>query len=174
MKKQQRLVMRTVILLVLLAAVGYTIYANFFTEKQAVAVGTTAPDFVLTDLKGREHRLSDYRGKGVFLNFWGTWCKPCGREMPYMNELYPLYQKQGVEILAVNVGEPKLSVEKFAERFGLTFPIVIDRQDQVLNAYNVGPLPTTFLIDKNGEVKKIITGTMTKADIQRHLESIKP
>lgn len=91
-----------------------------------------------------------------------------------MNELYPIYKKQGVEILAVNVGEPKLSVEKFAERFGLTFPIVIDRQDQVLNAYNVGPLPTTFLIDKNGEVKKIITGTMTKADIQRHLESIKP
>ncbi|AMX83035.1 thiol-disulfide oxidoreductase [Geobacillus subterraneus] len=174
MKKQQRLVMRTAILLVLLAALGYTIYANFFTEKKAVAVGSTAPDFVLADLKGREHRLSDYRGKGVFLNFWGTWCKPCEREMPYMNELYPVYKKQGVEILAVNVGEPKLSVEKFAERFGLTFPIVIDRQDQVLNAYNVGPLPTTFLIDKNGEVKKIITGAMTKADIQRHLESIKP
>ncbi len=76
--------------------------------------------------------------------------------------------------MAVNVGEPKLSVEKFAERFGLTFPIVIDRQDQVLNAYNVGPLPTTFLIDKNGEVKQIITGTMTKEDIERHLESIKP
>ena len=91
-----------------------------------------------------------------------------------MNELYPIYQKQGVEILAVNVGEPKLNVEKFAERFGLTFPIVIDRQDQVLNAYGVGPLPTTFLIDKNGKVKKIITGTMTKEDIKQHLESIKP
>ncbi len=65
-EKQQRLVMRTAILLVLLAAIGYTIYTNFFTEKTAVAVGSTAPDFVLTDLKGHEHRLSDYRGKGVF------------------------------------------------------------------------------------------------------------
>ncbi len=65
MKKQQRLVMRMVILLLLLAAVGYTIYSNFFTEKARVKVGSTAPDFVLTDLNGKEHRLSDYRGKGV-------------------------------------------------------------------------------------------------------------
>jgi peroxiredoxin len=174
MKKQQRLIMRTMILLLLLAAVGYTIYSNFFTEKERVKVGSVAPDFVLTDLQGKEHRLSDYRGKGVFLNFWGTWCKPCEKEMPYINRQYDVYKKQGVEVLAVNVGETKLSVQKFADRFGLTFPIMIDREDQVMNAYDVGQLPATFLIDKNGKVKKIITGTMTEEMVKQYMESIKP
>jgi peroxiredoxin len=174
MQKQQRLIMRTIVLLLLLAGVGYTIYSNFFTEKERVKVGSTAPDFVLTDLSGKEHRLSDYRGKGVFLNFWGTWCKPCEKEMPYINSQYGVYKKQGVEVLAVNVGEPKLSVQKFADRFGLTFPIMIDREDQVMNAYDVDRLPATFLIDKNGKVKKIITGTMTEEMVKQYMESIKP
>jgi len=172
--KKKRLWMRTVILLLLLAAVGYTIYSNFFTEKARVTVGSEAPDFVLTDLNGETHRLSDYRGKGVFLNFWGTWCKPCEKEMPYINRQYEVYKKQGVEVIAVNVGESKLAVEKFAERFGLKFPIVIDRQDQVMNAYDIDPLPTTFLIDKNGEIVKVITGTMTESMVQQYMESIKP
>ncbi|WP_183183450.1 thiol-disulfide oxidoreductase ResA [Anoxybacteroides voinovskiense] len=174
MMKKQRLVMRTVVLLLLLAAVGYTIYANFFTEKTEIKVGATAPDFELTDLNGNTHRLSDYRGKGVFLNFWGTWCKPCEREMPFINEQYKAYKKQGVEVLAVNVGEPKLSVQKFVDRFGLTFPVVIDREDQVMNAYEIDPLPTTFLIDKNGKIQAIITGTMTEEKVKQYMESIKP
>jgi peroxiredoxin len=172
--KKQRLVVRTVILLLLLSAVGYTIYSNFFTEKTAIKVGATAPDFVLTDLNGKTHRLSDYRGKGVFLNFWGTWCKPCEKEMPYINRQYQIYKKQGVEVLAVNVGEPKLSVQKFVDRFGLTFPVVIDREDQVMDAYDIDQLPATFLIDKNGTIKKIITGTMTEEMVQQYMESIKP
>jgi peroxiredoxin len=154
--------------------VGYKIYSNFFTEKTAIKVGATAPDFVLTDLNGKTHRLSDYRGKGVFLNFWGTWCKPCEKEMPYINRQYQIYKKQGVEVLAVNVGEPKLSVQKFVDRFGLTFPVVIDREDQVMDAYDIDQLPATFLIDKNGTIKKIITGTMTEEMVQQYMESIKP
>jgi peroxiredoxin len=172
--KKQRLLMRTVILLLLLAAVGYTIYSNFFIEKTKVKVGSEAPDFVLTDLNGEKHRLSDYRGKGVFLNFWGTWCKPCEKEMPYINRQYEVYKNQGVEVIAVNVGEPELSVKKFAERFNLQFPIVIDQQDQVMNAYDIDPLPTTFLIDKDGKIVKIITGTMTESMVQQYMESIKP
>jgi peroxiredoxin len=172
--KKQRLLLRTVILFLLLGAVGYTIYSNFFTEKTKVKVGSEAPDFVLTDLNGNKHRLSDYRGKGVFLNFWGTWCKPCEKEMPYINKQYEVYKDQGVEVIAVNVGEPELSVRKFAERFGLKFPIVIDQQDQVMNAYDIDPLPTTFLIDKDGKIVKIITGTMTESMVQQYMESIKP
>lgn len=172
--KKQRLVMRTAILLALLSAVAYTIYSNFFMEKAEIKVGATAPDFVLTDLDGNTHRLSDYRGKGVFLNFWGTWCKPCEKEMPFINRQYEVYKKQGVEVLAVNVGEPKLSVQKFADRFNLAFPIVIDREDQVMNAYEIDPLPTTFLIDQNGKIQKIITGTMTEEMVKQYMESIKP
>jgi peroxiredoxin len=172
--KKQRLLLRTVILILLSGAVGYTIYANLFTEKTRVTVDSEAPDFVLTDLNGKKHRLSDYRGKGVFLNFWGTWCKPCEKEMPYINRQYEVYKNQGVEVIAVNVGEPELSVKKFAERFDLKFPIVIDQQDQVMNAYDIDPLPTTFLINKDGKIVKIITGTMTESMVQQYMESIKP
>jgi peroxiredoxin len=172
--RKQRLWLRTVILTLLMAAIGYTIYANFFTEKASVKIGDEAPDFVLTDLNGKQHRLSDYRGKGVFLNFWGTWCKPCEKEMPYINKQYEVYKNKGVEVLAVNVGESELSVKKFVERLGLTFPIVIDKQDQVMNAYDIGPLPATFLIDKNGKIVDIITGTMTESKVQKYMERIQP
>ncbi|MGX1900840.1 thiol-disulfide oxidoreductase ResA [Thermolongibacillus altinsuensis] len=172
--KTKRFWLRTAILALMVAAIGYTIYANFFTEKTSVKIGDEAPDFVLTDLNGNKHRLSDYRGKGVFLNFWGTWCKPCEKEMPYMNKQYEVYKKKGVEVLAVNVGESELNVKKFVERFGLTFPVVIDKQDQVMNAYDIGPLPTTFLIDKNGKIVDIITGTMTESMVQQYMERIQP
>ncbi|WP_078413640.1 thiol-disulfide oxidoreductase ResA [Priestia abyssalis] len=172
--KNRRLVMRTVILAVLLAALGYTLYVQFFTSKEKVAVGDTAPDFVLSDLEGNAHRLSDYRGKGVFLNFWGTWCKPCEREMPAMERQYQVYKDQGVEILAVNVDETNIAVTKFAERYQLTFPIMIDKGSQVLNAYGVDPLPTTFLIDKEGKVVDVFLGGLNEQKINEYMEMIKP
>jgi peroxiredoxin len=172
--KRQRLFIRTVILLLLAGALGYTFYTNFFSSKERVAVGDEAPDFVLSDLNGNTHQLSDYRGKGVFLNFWGTYCKPCEKEMPYMNNLYKEYKNQGVEIIAVNVGESKLAVEKFVEKYQLHFPIVIDKDNQVLEAYDISPIPTTFLINKDGQIVEIITGTMTEQDMKNYMEQIKP
>ncbi|MBM7701678.1 thiol-disulfide oxidoreductase ResA [Metabacillus iocasae] len=172
--KNKRLLMRSVILSVLLAALGYTLYVNFFTDKQKVADGDQAPDFVLTDLQGQQHQLSDYKGKGVFLNFWGTWCKPCEREMPVMEQQYHLYKDQGVEILAVNVDETNVAVQQFADRYKLSFPIVIDRGSQVLHAYGVGPLPTTFLIDPDGKVVDVFIGGLDEKKINEYMEMIKP
>ncbi|WP_243290109.1 thiol-disulfide oxidoreductase ResA [Bacillus sp. FJAT-47783] len=172
--KRNRLIMRSAILFILLAALGYTLYANFIVSKEKVQVGSKAPDFVLNDLQGDSYKLSDFAGKGVFINFWGTWCEPCKREMPYMERQYKHYKNEGVEILAINVGESKIAVENFANQHGLTFPIVLDKKMEVLNAYGVDPLPTTFLIDKNGKVVKIITGQMTERDVSNYMELIKP
>lgn len=172
--KERRFWLRTVILAIMFAAIGYTIYSNVFVDKEAIQVGDSAPDFVLTDLNGNKIQLSDYRGKGVFLNFWGTWCKPCEKEMPYINNQYDVYKNEGVEVIAVNVGEAEVAVQTFVDRFHLTFPVAIDQQDQVMNAYHIGPLPTTFLIDKDGKIVDIITGTMTEEDVKKHMERIKP
>lgn len=172
--KNNRLIVRTIILLVLAGALGYTLYTTFFTEKTIVGKGDLAPNFILTDLQGNEVEFENYRGKGVFLNFWATYCKPCEKEMPYMENQYKVYQDKGVEILAIDATEPKLSVQKFVERNGLTFPIVIDETTEVLEAYGVNPIPTTFLIDKNGEIIDIITGTMSEETIKNHMERIKP
>ena len=86
-----------------------------------------APNFVVTDLEGKKIELKDLKGKGVFLNFWGTWCKPCEKEMPYMNELYPKYKEKGVEIIALDADETDIAVKNFVNQYGLKFPVAIDK-----------------------------------------------
>lgn len=173
--KKRRLVMRTVILLVLGAAVAYTLYANLTKEDiKKVSIGEMAPDFVLVDMKGEKHQLSDYKGQGVFLNFWGTWCKPCEEEFPYINNQYHQFKDQGVQVLAVNISESELAVNKFADRFNLDFPIVIDKDEQVRTAYKIDPLPATILIDKEGKVVKYHTGQLTEEMVREFMEKIKP
>lgn len=174
MSKKKRLVMRTAILILLLSAIGYTLYANFFTSKELVGVGDQAPNFVLKDLEGNEVKLSDLRGKGVFLNFWGTWCEPCEREFPYMENQYKVFKDQGVEILAVNIQETNVAVERFKSKHQLTMPILMDRTDQVRQAYGIVPLPTTILIDENGKILRKDSGQLSEAKIKEYMELIKP
>lgn len=172
--KKNRLIIRTVILLILAGALGYTLYANFFSSQERVKVGDTAPNFVLEDLDGNVYELESYRGKGVFLNFWGTYCKPCEREMPYMENQYKQFKDQGVEILAINVDEAPIVIKNFVERHNLTFPVPVDDGSQVLHAYGAGQLPATFLIDKDGKVVEIITGSMTEKMVYEYMNMIKP
>lgn len=167
--------MRTAILLVLAGAIGFTLYNNATKEnREVLQVGDPAPDFKLTDLNGEEHQLSDYKGQGVFVNFWGTWCKPCEKEFPLMERQYQVYKDQGVQILAVNIAQSDFEVKQYAEQRDLTFPIVIDKNKSVMEAYNVIPLPTTLLVNAEGNIEKIITGEMSEEDIQSYMEQIKP
>jgi peroxiredoxin len=167
---------RTIILLLLGAAVAYTLYINFAKDDvEKVELGKKAPDFALVDLNGEKHQLSDYEGKGVILNFWATWCKPCEKEMPYFNNQYKAFKEQGVEILAVNIGETDMVVKDFAERFDLSFPIMIDHKSEITTAYKVDPLPVTFLIDKEGKVVKVHTGQFVSENaLKKLVEEIKP
>ncbi len=175
MRKKRRLAIRTVILSVLVLSIASVLFLNGKTdERETAAVGQEAPDFVLQDLRGNEYRLSDYRGKGVFLNFWGTWCEPCKTEMPYMEKQYRKYKDQGVEILAVNVGETDLAIEKFAKQYQLSFPIVVDKSGEVQKAYGIYPLPATFLIDPEGKIVDYIEQPMTEEMIGDFMERIKP
>ncbi|WP_062046716.1 thiol-disulfide oxidoreductase ResA [Bacillus sp. JCM 19034] len=172
--KQKRLVMRTIVLVIIGAALAYTFYSQFFMDKSIAKVGDESINFALTDLNGERVELSDFEGKGVFLNFWGTFCPPCEKEMPIMEELYDEYKEKGVEIIAVNVNEPKLTVERFASRYNLTFPIVIDKGRSVTNAYGVHPLPTTILINEHGFVEQVFEGGMTESMVRDFMERIIP
>lgn len=175
MRKKKRLVVRTIILSVMLAAIVYTLYNNFTKEARGqLSVGEQAPDFILADMNGNQQRLSDYKGQGVFLNFWGTWCKPCEKEMPYMNNQYKIYEDQGVEILAVNVGEPDFAIEKFIQKHELNFPVLKDKDKEVMGLYSIKPLPTTMLINPDGIITKIESGELSEWQIKEMMESIKP
>ena len=174
-KKKKRFYMRSAILVIMVAAIVFTIYSNLTKEKTAVLqVGDEAPDFVLTDMNGEQHRLSEYRGQGVFLNFWGTWCKPCEREFPLINDQYQEVKDDGLQILAVNVGESDFVVQKFVNRKALTFPVLIDNNKSVMETYNINPLPTTFLVNPEGKIEKIITGEMSEEMIKEYMAQIMP
>lgn len=174
-KKQNRLIMRSAILLIMIAAIGYTLYNNATAKDVSLLeVGDKAPDFELVDLEGNDHKLSDYEGQGVFLNFWGTWCKPCAKEMPAMDRQYDAFKDQGVQVLAVNIAQSEFEVNSFAKQYGLSFPVVIDKTKSVLTAYNIRPLPTTVLVNPDGKIQRIITGEMTEQDIEGFMDEIKP
>ncbi|WP_026699874.1 thiol-disulfide oxidoreductase ResA [Salibacterium aidingense] len=174
-KKRRRLIMRSSILGALTLVLGYVFYANFMSGKETdVHEGDVAPNFVLSTIDGESVELKDFRGKGVFLNFWGTYCPPCEEEMPYMDKLYQEFEDRGVEVLAVNVGESNLAVNRFASRHDLTFPIPMDENKNVLNRYGIGPLPSTFLIDENGVVQRVLLGAMTEEKMEGYMEEIEP
>lgn len=158
----------------MLSAIVYAIYSSQVRDNSPVSIGDYAPNFSLETLQGERVQLKDYKGKGVFLNFWGTWCKPCETEMPYMENAYKVFKEQGVEILAVDIEEPNLIVKDFVDRFGLTFPVLMDRKGVVTELYGIGPIPTTYLIDKNGKVLKKITGNMNQQSVIEYMELIKP
>ena len=154
--------MRSVILAIMAAAIVYTLYASITKDKPvAIKVGDKAPDFILSDMEGNQFQLSDYKGKGVFLKFWGTWCKPCEKEMPYMNNQYKVYKDQGIEILAVNLDKPDYLVKNFIKKHDLVFPILRDRNGDVKDEYNIYLLPATLLIDPEGYVIEIEEGELT-------------
>lgn len=123
--------------------------------------GDVPPDFELTTLTGDVVRLSDYKGKKVILNFWASWCPPCKKEMPHMEEYYQKNKDlENVEIIAVNMtkSEKPGMVKKFVDSYGLTFPIPLDEEGKVMNAYQIIPLPTTYMINTDGTIAHQISG----------------
>lgn len=177
-KKRNRLIFRSVILVLLLIAVVYALATNLSGDKTIYDVGDQAPDFQLNQINDNNEletvRLSDYRGKGVMLNFWGTWCEPCEAEMPFMQELYPEYKDKGVEIIAVSLDATELVVDRFIERHKLTFPVPHDTKDQVRDLYKIGPIPSTFFISPEGEIVEIVEGALTLDRLEGYLKQIQP
>ena len=139
-----------------------------------------ALDFTLHDQYGKEHKLSDYKGKTIFLNFWATWCPPCRREMPHINELYKEYNdnKEDVVILGIaspNVGNEgsKEDVKEFLHTQGYTFPVLMDEGGSQVFQYGISSFPSTFIINKDGYITQYVPGAMNKETMKALIESEK-
>ncbi|MEA3278718.1 MAG: TlpA disulfide reductase family protein [Pseudomonadota bacterium] len=111
-----------------------------------------APDFELTDIDGDTHRLSDYRGKVLIINFWATWCPPCREEMPSMQRAWVNIKEEGILMLAVNVGEDEDRIFEFTASYPVEFPLLMDQDSTVVGAWPVRGLPTTFVVDPQGRL----------------------
>ena len=135
-----------------------------------------AVDFTLKDQYGKEHTLSEYKGKTVFLNFWATWCPPCKAEMPDIQKIYESYDKEGEDALVVlGVASPNIGgegseeeVKAFLEENGYTYPVVMDTTGEIFSSYGISSYPTTFMIDRDGNVFGYVSGML----IQDVIESI--
>lgn len=109
-----------------------------------------APDFQLRDMDGNLHRLSDYRGKPVIINFWTTWCPPCREEIPSMNRAWQQLEQEGIALLAINMGEDEETIFIFSADYPADFPILMDVEGKVIEDWPVKGLPTTYIIAPDG------------------------
>jgi peroxiredoxin len=150
------------------------------TDRMAWSMGERVPvegmpavNFSLTDLDGRTHDLSQYRGKIVLLNFWATWCKPCTTEMPAMQAAYDRLHGKGFVVLAVNELEDDVKVREHIQAYRHTFPVLMDRDNRVANLYGVYGLPVSVFIDEAGTVRSYIKGgLLTEQKIEDELARI--
>lgn len=152
------------------------------TENEEKPEYPPAYDFTLTDQYGNTHTLSDYKGKVVFLNFWASWCGPCKKEMPDIEELYQKYNLNQDEVVFLGVANPKSKdyphnsdeekdeILEFLDENGYTFPTVFDETGEILMNYYITAFPTTFMINKEGNVMGYIPGMMTKDIMESVIE----
>jgi thiol-disulfide isomerase/thioredoxin len=115
--------------------------------------GGATPKLELTGLDGAVHRLADYRGKTVLVNFWATWCEPCRAEMPSIERLRRAMEGKPFDVLAVNVGESDRVARDFAEKMPVTFTVLLDRDGSITRTWRARVLPASYLIDPDGVIR---------------------
>ena len=119
---------------------------------------TAIAKFTLIDTNDQTRSLSDYKGKVVLVNFWASWCPPCIYEMPELTRLKKQLSDRPFEILALNVGEKKYRVRKFAKLTNFNLPVLLDTSKDTFDAWNVKTLPTSFLIDAESNIRYRVRG----------------
>jgi peroxiredoxin len=117
-----------------------------------------APDFTLKSNSGKNIKLSEYRGQVVMLNFWASWCGPCRQEMPLLDDIQKRYSKLGFTILGVNVEENSKQAKAMLREIPVDFPILFDTTNKVSKLYNVSAMPSTVLIDRDGNLAYLHKG----------------
>lgn len=123
-------------------------------EEKTLKVGDKAPDFLLKDLVDKEHKLSDYKGKVVFLNFFASWCPYCVEEIPELNGLYEEFsENKEFVLLGINIRESKTKVAQFVKNKDIKYTILLDSDGKLAKVYQVVGIPLNVVIDKNGIIK---------------------
>jgi peroxiredoxin len=127
----------------------------------AVSAGlkpSSAPDFTLKSYTGENLRLSEYRGDVVLINFWASWCGPCRQEMPALSELHDKYHALGFTVLGVNVESDSGKARKLLQELPVSFPVVFDDDSVVSKQYDVVAMPSTVLVDRDGNMRYLHKG----------------
>ncbi len=138
--------------------------AELHFDEEKPALGFRAPDFELSDLNGQRVRLSALRGKPILLNFWASWCPPCRKEMPDLQEFFSAYGDR-ISVVGVNWNDHVETVREFLTQYGITYINLLDADGRVFVLYELTGLPTSFFIDEAGIIRGQWLGTMSAADM---------
>ncbi len=138
--------------------------AQLHFDEERPAIGFRAPDFELQDLQGQNVRLSDLYGKPILLNFWASWCPPCRKEMPDLQEFFSRYGDK-IHVIGINSNDHPQSVQEFLSQYGVTYTNLLDTQGKIFVLYKLTGLPTSFFIDENGIIRGKWLGSMSVADM---------
>ena len=143
--------------------------------------GNLAPDMQFQNIDGDTVRLSDLKGRGIVLNFWATWCPPCRREMPMLDEFHQNYKDDGLSVIGLAVNEPATQVRQVVDSMGLSYLIWVDapgslpgfdRSQDIFNRYGGVGLPMTIFIDRKGIIKDVYVGELSRGYLQSQAELI--
>jgi thiol-disulfide isomerase/thioredoxin len=151
-------------------------------QKPGIAgVGSTVSDFRLRNLLGSSVELSDLSGQGIVVNFWATWCPPCRREMPLLDDIQKIYQTSGINVVGIAVGEPADQVRSYVESVGVSYPIWVDtspaapsfdRTPQIFSRFGGIGFPMTLFIDWNGVIQTIYVGELSRGFLQSEIDKL--
>ena len=141
---------------------------------EAVQVGQPAPAVALPDLAGREVTLAALRGRAVAINFWATWCPPCKEELPALAEAWRVARGSCVEFVGVTEESSRADAAAEVARHAVPYPVLLDADGAVARAYGVTGLPRTYLIDAEGNVRKVFSGRVTRAQLEKAIAPFVP
>lgn len=156
------------IVIAIAAVLMIYVLASYDYKKVGTQVGNIAPDFTspVMNAEAETGSLSDYKGNIIILNFWGTFCEPCQREMPELVKFYNDYHDQGIQVIGVNMtkyepirkSEKEIKVKEFLEKYEATYPNFYNHNDEFYKTYQAKVLPTTYIIDEDLEIQRILLG----------------
>ena len=139
--------------------IGLTLVFSITTSHAASEkLSGKAPNFTLKSRSGKNIKLSELRGQVVMLNFWASWCGPCRKEMPLLEKIHKKYKRLGFTLLGINVEENSTAAKNYLKDVKVTFPILFDTTNKTSKLYDVSAMPTTILIDRNGNKRFIHKG----------------
>jgi cytochrome c biogenesis protein CcmG/thiol:disulfide interchange protein DsbE len=133
------------------------------------AVNFPAPNLVLNDLNGNKVNIADYHQQIVMINNWATWCPPCKAEMPILVKYYKAHSDQGFMLFGIEAGDPKKDIVGFVDEYGIPFPILIDPNTESLIAFHNDSLPSSYVIDRNGNVILAWTGPISQDMLEKYV-----
>lgn len=162
-----------VLALSVLLLIGSVVFISTKPSQSADSSKSKYPsDWNLSKVDGGIAKLSDYKGKVVLVNFWATWCGTCREEMPDMVNYFHKYKDQGFVVLGVNYGEDNPLIKDFITSYGMDFPNFVDPGKKVAGQYGVAVMPTSYLINRAGEVVDFSAGQVDLAKLKPAVERL--